>query len=500
MALGNPDRPFFSPDGAWVGFVPFLDVRTLRKVSVSGGQPETVAESPSNILGASWGSDNDIIFGTQFGTDDRGLFRVSVEAGEPQALTTLDTEQGETSHTWPFIIPGREAVLFVVSTADVLTSGQLAVLDLETGEIARLGIDGFSPRYVSTGHLVYGAEGGSVRAVPFDTTTLAVAGVSIPVVEEVTVSYSGAANFDASDSGQLVYASVRSPLAASRSLMRIDREGTAEPLAGLSNGRYMSVDVSPDGTRLALEIRRDSQVTSDLWIHDLRRGTLAPLTSASGIRPLWSPSGRQVVFASRRGGFFGLYRRNADGTGDAERLHADETSRTLNVSTWGADGETLIFVRRDQVRRNDLMVLSVGDEDSAGLLLESEFNETRAVVSPNGRWIAYESDRSGRYEVYVERFPELGNREFISTDGGVQPRWSADGEELFYLDLQANRLMSVAVTGEPDLAVGRPRVISDGRFFSYRGNSAYDVTPDGSFVIRLLSRICGRLKAGHLSK
>ena len=104
-------------------------------------------------------------------------------------------------------------------------------------------------------------------------------------------------------------------------------------------------------------------------------------------------------------------------------------------------------------------------------------------MSPNGRWIAYESDRSGRYEVYVERFPELGNREFISTDGGVQPRWSADGEELFYLDLQANRLMSVAVTGEPDLAVGRPRVISDGRFFSYRGNSAYDVTPDGSFVI-----------------
>ena len=159
--------PFVSPDGEWVGFQTSLT--NLHKVSIFGGPAVALTESPSNIFGASWGTDDQIIFGTQRG----GLFRVSAGGGEPETLTTVDTEQGETAHMWPFVIPGREAVVFMINTGagpTTLTDGQLAVLDLATGDVTRLGLAGVSPRYVSTGHLVYAAEDGSVRAAPFDAT------------------------------------------------------------------------------------------------------------------------------------------------------------------------------------------------------------------------------------------------------------------------------------------------------------------------------------------
>ena len=193
--------PFVAPDGQWVGFHD-NDGTTLQKVSMFGGPPLRLTESSNHISGASWGADDQIIFGTR----GAGLFRVSGRGGEPEVLTTLDTEQGEDAHVWPFIIPGREAVVFVISTAAPLTTGELAVLDLGTREVTRLGLAGFSPHYVSTGHLVYAAEDGSVRAVPFDATSLEVTGNPVPLVEGVEVKASGGANFSISDNGRLVYA------------------------------------------------------------------------------------------------------------------------------------------------------------------------------------------------------------------------------------------------------------------------------------------------------
>ena len=183
-SLSRPRHPLQSPD-------PRRRVRAL------------LTNSPSTIRGASWGSDDQIIFGTI----DGALFRVSGGGGEPEALTTLDTEQGEISHAWPFIIRDREAVLFVISTGLTLTTGQLAVLDLDTGEVTRLGLAGVSPRYVSTGHLIYAAVDGSMRAVPFDATSLDVTGNPVPLIEGVVVKGSGAANFAISDNGRLVYVS-----------------------------------------------------------------------------------------------------------------------------------------------------------------------------------------------------------------------------------------------------------------------------------------------------
>ena len=192
--------PFLSPDGASVGFV---DPRgPIYRVSIFGGPPMTLTESDSTIRGASWGADDRIIFGT----NGAGLFLVSGGSGEPHALTTPNTEQGEVSHQWPFIIPGRDAVVFVIASAtSTLATGQLAVLDFNTQDIKRLGVAGVSPHYVSTGHLVYAAEDATLRAVPFDAATLEVTGDPVSLVEDVAVKNSGAADFDISDNGRLVY-------------------------------------------------------------------------------------------------------------------------------------------------------------------------------------------------------------------------------------------------------------------------------------------------------
>ena len=475
--------PFVSPDGSWVGHIVQSRPTVLRKVSIFGGPPVTLTEAPSDIRGASWGTDDQIVFGTA----RAGLFRVSGGGGEPQPLTTLDAEQGDDSHTWPFIIPGHEAVLFVISTGEIRGTGQLAALDLHTEEVTRLALAGVSPHWVSTGHLVYAAADRSVWAVPFDATSLAVTGNPVPLLEDVMVKSSGAADFSISDDGRLVYAA-RGLLttAAGLTVAWVDGDGRVEPVADLAEATYLSVDLSPDGRSLALELG-DSELSSDIWIYDLARGTLNPLTTdpANDFSPLWTLDGRQVVFGSDRGGTNGLYRRNADGTGEAELLLTDRDATTLVPNSWARDEGTLVVMRRIE-STNSMMLLPVEGEPALEPLLESAFNETRSGVSPDGEWIAYQSDRAGRSEIYVERFPDLGDRQLVPTDGGQQPRWSPDGQELFYLDPGASRLMVVPITTGSELTVGSPRTLVEAPVFDFAARSAYDVAPDGRIVIILL--------------
>ena len=301
------------------------------------------------------------------------------------------------------------------------------------------------------------------------------------LLEGVSVKTSGAANFSVSDTGRLIYV-LGAGVGTSRTLVWVDRDGSQEPLTDLPAADYRSVDVSPDGTALALE--RADPNGSDVWIYDLARRTLNPLTTDPGAdrTPLWTPDGRQVVFGSLRDGPFGLYRRNADGTGEAERLITDDDAQDLSANAWTPDGKTLVLMRRRD-SRNNLALLSMEAETAVEPLLESEFSETRADLSPNGEWIAYESPRSGRQEIYVERFPDLGDRQLVSTDGGRQPRWSLDGRELFYLGPGANRLMVVSITTETGLDIGIPETLVEEQVFNFRARSAYDISPDGRLVI-----------------
>ena len=301
---GEGAGPFVSPDGEWIGSVANPPT-TLQKVSIFGGPSVTLAESPNPILGASWGADDQIIFGTQGG----GLFRVSGGGGEPEILTT--PEQGE-NHLWPFIIPGREAVVFVVSTVIPQTDGQLAVLDLVSREIKPLGLAGVSPHYVSTGHLVYAAEDGSVRGVPFHAASLEVTGNPVPLVESVMVKASGAAAFSISDNGRLVYLLGGGGAGAQRSLVWVDRQGREEPIAAPLRS-YVYPRISPDGARVVLDIRDEE---NDLWVWDLAGETLTRLTVYAGVDQYghWTPDGQRVIFRGLSGfpnailGPFGVFR------------------------------------------------------------------------------------------------------------------------------------------------------------------------------------------------
>ena len=476
-------NPFFSPDGNWVGYWDY-DGTDLRRQSVHGGPEITIAHT-TGIDGASWGTDGTIIFGTR--VNNTGLLRVSAAGGEVEQLTTL--EEGEIAHRWPEFLPGGASVLFTIFR-DGSSEMEIAALDLGTSKRHTVIRGGSNPHYASTGHVVYGVDG-TLLAVPFDLDGLEATGDPVPVLEGVVTQASGAAHFSLASDSSLVYVPGTEGR-VERTIIWVDRQGREQRLTSLPDDDYRSVDVSPDGSRLALEVGDGtfaSGTGGDVWIHDLARGTLNRLTTdaAGDQSPLWTPDGRQVVFGSSRGGSWGLFRRNVDGTGEAERLLPGSNVQSLIANTWTPEGDTLVFMRSSN-NESDLALVSLGDEPAARLRLESGADERRAAISPDGNWIAYDSDRSGRSEVYVEPFPDPGDRQLISTNGGQQPLWSPDGRELFYLGpepvpLEPDRLMVVPVTTDRGFRVGAPEVVAEAPFFSFLGRQTYDVAPDGRIVL-----------------
>ena len=473
----NAAGPFVSPDGQWVGFTDQVG-RTLQKVSIFGGPPVTLAESAVTIYGAGWGTDDQIIFGT----NGAGLFRVSGGGGEPEALTTLDPEQGEVNHLWPFIIPDREAVLFVIGTAAPLTTGQLAVLDLGTGEVTRLGLAGVSPHYVSTGHLVYAAEDASVRAAPFDANTLEVTGNPVPLVEGVVVKPSGAADFSISDNGRLVYASGGGGTGLERSLVWVDRDGQEEGIAA-DPGNYRALRLSPDGERAAIVVNANADDNDDVLIYDLVRDIPTRFTfdAASDSFPVWSPDGERVVFGSlREGGVRNLFWKAADGTGEANRLTTSPTGQFS--SSWSPDGETLVLAdQRDGGFDISILSMSVDPASESESLIQTEFNEFYPEISPDGRWMAYASNESGQYEVYVRPFPDVDSGRWqVSRGGGNWPVWAPEGQELFYRRLGDLAMMAAPIETDPAFRPGNPDVLFEAAEFPGAGGArAFDVAPDG---------------------
>ena len=440
--------PFVSFDGEWVGFVD-AETESLQRVSILGGPPVTLAEVPHTITngswaGASWGADNQIIAGTFGG----GLFRVPAGGGTPESLTTVDTDRNEISHVRPFTIPGHDAVVFAIRDEE---GGQLAVLDLRTRAVTHLGLAGGTPHYVSTGHLVYAADDGSLRAVPFDATSLEVTGSPVPVVEDVIVKRSGAANFSISDNGRLIYV-VGSGFAAnpSRSLVWFDHRGEMEPV-GLPPDNYRNARLSPSGTHVSLSISR--QDNRDVWVSEIGRNTLSRLTTdpARDFHGVWLPDGERIIFSSERHGGPGrsLFSRSSDGTGPVEHLVTIDDA-TL-VYLWGRPVDS---DRRVLTSNGDVTLLSLDGQPALRPILDSEALEVAGTVSPDGRWIAYQSDETGDYEIYVQRFPDGGQRQRISTAGGWKPLWSPAGDALFYVD--QNALMSVAVETDEPFAAETP--------------------------------------------
>ena len=432
--------PVVSPDGAWVGFVDAQTQRRLQKVSIFGGPPVALTEARSPIFGTTWGTDDQIIFGTT-----GGLYRVSGGGGDAEPLTTPDAGQDEDGHLWPSLIPDREAVLFVISAGQPLATGQLAVLDLATTEVMRLGLAGVGPHYVSTGHLVYAAEDGSltghlvyaaedgsVRAVPFDAASLTVTGSPVPLVEGVLVKLSGAANFSVSDTGSLAYVPGRRA-SSDQTLALVGRNGVAERL-NVPPAPYLSPRLSPDGAKLVVQTAdADGNV---LWLYDLAGDTQIQQLTFEGDnqRPIWTPDSQRLTFSSDREGTMSLYGMPADGSGAAERLTTAETGTSHWPGSWAADGQTLLFnVQRDIASDWDIWSLSANGRETRSLYDKPDTLYLGAELSPNGQWLAYgEGSTATEMDIYVEPFPPTGSKHRISQNGGYWPLWSPDGDPLFY--------------------------------------------------------------------
>ena len=475
--LGAPRGVFISPDGQWIGF--FDGTGLLKKVAITGGPPVTIAPTEgTGPRGASWGPDGTIIFATAANTT--GLQRVSAAGGEPTVLTKPDREHGELDHVWPEFLPGGKAVLFTITPAGGnIENAQVAVLDLQTGTSKVLIRGGSHAHYVPTGHLVYGATG-TLRAVAFDLGRLEVTGTPAPVLEGVVTTAQGAADVAVAANGSLVYVPGTAGGGGRQTVVSVDRQGRASPLPGLPLDTYRDVRVSADGARLALA------TLADVWIYDLARATLSRLTTdpAPDTRPLWTPDGQRIIFTSARAGYPELFWRPADGTGSDERLLArGKDLLDLRANGWSADGRQLLLTEVPSNVGCAIGQIAIERPSDAKVLVKSEFCNDFAAVSPDGRWMAYDSNVSGRYEIYVERYPELGNRQQMSTGGGRRPLWSRDGRELFFGTPDNRQMLVVPVRSGTTLVAGRPQVLFEFAMVASVSSRPYDVAPDGRFFI-----------------
>ena len=383
-----------------------------------------------------------------------------------------------------------------------LVTGQLAVLDLDTREVTRLGLAGVSPHYVSTGHLVYAVQDGTVRAVPFDPNSLEVTGTPVALIEGVMVDNgSGAANFSVSDTGTLVYVS-GTPQSTDRTLALVGRDGAVEPLK-VPPAEYLSPRVSPDGEKLVVQTAEDDGGV--LWIYDLSGDTqIQQLTFESdNQRPIWTPDSQRITFSSDRDGTMSLYGVPADGSGVPEPLTTADAATFHWPGSWLSDGQTLLFnVERARATDWDFWTLSANSRETASLKDTPDTIYLGAELSPNGEWLAYgEGPDSRSVDVYVEPFPPTGARRRISQNGGYWPLWSPDGDRLFYRPVATEggiRLRSVDVRTDPEFAFTNEQTLPIEGFIVVGYYRDYDITPDGERFVMVFP--AGRIEGGESSR
>ena len=472
--LGAAFGPFVSPDGQWIGVFDGASAAALKKVAITGGPAVILGRPDGATRGASWGADGTIIFATTNVTT--GLQRIAATGGAPTVLTRPNRAGGEADHLWPEILPGGQAVLYTITaTTGRLDQAQVAVLDLRTGTQTVLIRGGSDARYVSSGHLLYAAAG-TLRAVAFDLARFAVVGTSVAVLPQVQTTATGAANVAVAADGTLVYVPGGLATGARSSLVWVDRQGQETPLPAPPRP-YVYPRLSPDGTRLAFFI---SEEELDVWLWDLARATLTRVTFDPGLDtyPVWTPDGSQLLLSSERAGGRNLFAQAADGTGAITRL--TESPNAQFPTSVSPDSTRLVFTET-ATTGSDVLQLRLDGTHAVTPLVQTPFSERNGEVSPDGRWLAYEANDSGRFEIYVRPFPDVLRAVWqVSTEGGTRPLWARNSQELFYLTA-TGALMRVGVTRGPTWAAAAPTRLFEGRYgaAAFHYGRTYDVSPDG---------------------
>jgi len=484
-------QPFFSPDGQRVGFIASNEEedRVLKVLSVEGGPPLELADSGFGRGGPSWSADG-FIYVTGSGGP---LVKVPETGGEVAPVTLL--AEDETQHLWPDVLPNGRGVIFTVmrNGAYDYTDASIAVADLTSGDHRDL-IPGVIARYTSSGHLVVVDTNGTLFVAPFDQDDMVV-GEPVPIAEGVLVGADavyGAADIAVSANGILLYVAGRLG-AADRELVWVERDGSERPIdPSLGLQEFGTLALSPDDRRLAVSITADVE---QLWVKELPDGPLTRLTTDEGRsrRPVWSADGRTITYITDAGGPAHARRVRSDGSdvGTFEVLLEREDGVYEVVYTPNERG--LVFRVGDvNVGAGDLDFVDMDADSVNAGLLASDFNESAVALSPDGRWMAYVSDVTGRNEVFVRPFPSVDlSRTQISTNGGVGPVWAHNGRELFYRDLSDGWLTAASYTADSTFVVDERERLFDASGYHRpgRGWHHYDVTQDdrGFVFIRVVS-------------
>jgi Tol biopolymer transport system component len=464
----------------------------LRKIDAAGGSPITLANKASN-LGLAWNADDVILFSP----DGGALFRVAASGGTPIQVTTPSRTSGEIGHWNPFFLPDGRHFLYVgvsgAATAGETGAQGIYIGSLDPMEKARMLVQsgGANPKYAS-GRLLF-LRDATLMAQSFDADRLDLTGEAAPLAEQIEIGGATGTNgaFSVSQTGVLVY---QAGLGDIRSeITWYDRAGKQIGTLG-EPADQMGLELSPDGSRATISVLDPASASKnrDIWIYDVSRGLRTRFTFDPGmeIHSTWSPDGTTIAFDSRRQTRFDIYRKTASGAGIDELLLKDDLNKV--VEAWSQDGRLLSYSRTgDSKTGNDIWTMSFATGAKTVPFLQTPFSEGRSRFSPDGRWLAYSSNESGRNEVYVTAFPGPGGKWQISTAGGQWPRWRRDGKEIFYLSLD-NKLVAVDVASTAQgFTVGsarslfetRPRITAFGGISAY----PYDVTADGQrFLVNTL--------------
>ncbi len=466
--------PFFSPDGAWLGYFD-SNASQLKKVPLSGGEPVPLGQVQS-ALGACWGPDGSIMFAPDMFS---GLLRIPPAGGNPEPLTKLGNK--ESTHRWPTMLPDGKTVIFTIGTAGTDSNTRLAAVTLKTGQKKILLDDAADAVFSPPGRLLF-MRRGDLMAVAFDPARLEPAGTPFVVKAGIeTDRATGSGHFAYSRAGALAYVT-RIEEAGFRVLAWADREGGIEKLT-VNRGAFSYPRLSPDGRRLAVVIRAMDD-KSNVWILDVDSGKFNRLTfEGNNSLPAWSPDGKRLAFASDRDGQWNLFSVSADGSGAAEPLQKSENPQM--PGSWSADGRFLAFTEFAPKTGPDIWVLTLDGERVARPFLQTRYAEWGGEFSPDGRWLAYTSDETGPDQVYVQAFPGPGERFQISTAEGREPVWRHDGLELFFRYWKG--LMSVTMLSEGEFRPDPPRLAVSG---DYEAGEMpmfpnYDVSPDGKRFVMI---------------